>query len=100
MSEEVTFNFNELDVQRLNLKQGDTLMVTLKSNDVDEEIMHQIRKSLKKVFPNNEVGVFVIGESDDVRFSIVNDGSTNYSVSRDEKTVEIEIPKTTGEDNG
>lgn len=42
------------DVQRINLKPGDVLFVTVDNNvsKVNTEIIH---KSLKRVFPRNEV---------------------------------------------
>ena len=60
----------EVEVAKINLIPGDVLVVTIKSDDVDEEILSKVGESFSKVFPNNQVGLFALGKDDEIKFSV------------------------------
>lgn len=63
-------SFKEVDVAKLNLQPGDTLTVTIKSNDVDYNKLGRFRENIQDFFPNNPVLIFSVSENEEVRFSI------------------------------
>lgn len=70
-SQGMQFGFDVVEVQRVNLQPGDTLMVTVKNDDLSQDSVDALRKQLQVVFPDNKVFVFAMGTSDDVQLSIV-----------------------------
>lgn len=100
MNEE-TFKIKELEVTKINLKRGDVLMVTIKSDYIDEEIAHSIRKQLSGIFTENKVALYVMGTQDEVRFSIVSSEETRYpdTSEKDVGDEETQVIETAGECN-
>jgi len=70
---------NEVSAQRINLKPGEVLMITIKDDDIDAESMRSLYKQLKNLFPDNKVGVMCVGTNDDIKISIVADKETDYT---------------------
>jgi len=53
----------DFELTRINLAKGETLAITIKSDDIDSHIINEFRDSFKKQFPDN--GVLIIGMSKD-----------------------------------
>ena len=77
------FNVAEFVVSKIDLKPGEQLFVTFKSDYIDEHTVRLLRDQFKSAFPNNKVALFAMSPDDDVKFDIVNpleekkDGPTN-----------------------
>ena len=69
---------NEVEAVKLNLQPGDTLMVTVKHDEVSQESLNQLRKQIASVFPNNKVFVFNVGTDGDIKFAVVNEPKVSY----------------------
>jgi hypothetical protein len=72
------FGFDVVEVQRVGLKPGDVLMVTVKNDDLSQESVNALRMQLETVFPNNKVFVFAMGTTDDVKISVVSQSEASY----------------------
>lgn len=70
--------FDVVEVQRVGLQPGDVLMITVKSNDLDQETVEDLRLKLQTIFPDNKVFVFAMGINDDVKISVVSEQKTGY----------------------
>jgi len=54
----------EVDVNKISLKPGDVLLVKVKGPDFeDDEVCRSLGESLRKVFPNNKVGVLSLEDN-------------------------------------
>lgn len=87
--------FKEVEATKINLIEGDVLMVTVKSDDANPESLTLLNDILKEMFPNNRIMVFGMGLNDEVKFTIANRDEADYN-----KKVSEEAPKTEGESNG
>lgn len=59
-------------IERLLLKEGDVLLVTIKSDDIDEPIVARIREQFKLLIGAEvKVAVFGLGTDDDIRYTVV-----------------------------
>lgn len=65
------YEFTEVEVQKINLQPGDTLMVTIKNNYIDPDAMRSLNSEFKKRFPNNQVFVFGMDIDGDVKLAVV-----------------------------
>lgn len=65
-------SLNEIDVQKLSLQPGEVLIVTIKSDELTEDSMYELRRGLMGYFPNNKVLVMGVGS----------EGSVNLTVAR------------------
>ena len=63
--------FDVVEVQRVGLKEGDVLMVTVKNDDMSQAALDALRYQLSLVFPSNKVFIFGMGTGDDVKFTAV-----------------------------
>ena len=61
----------EVEVAKLNLAPGDVLVVTIKSDDIDESILGQLSKSFSEAFPNNQVALFGADTGSEIKFSVI-----------------------------
>jgi len=61
----------EVEVSKLNLKPGDILAVTIKENNANYSDMDLFKAALAKQFPDNKVQLYVLGEKNEMRFSII-----------------------------
>lgn len=78
------FTFKEIELTKINLQPGDTLAVTIKSDELDQEIMDSIKTQLKKGFPNNKVMVYGLDPNGSVEFtSIASDQTQAQSYCTD-----------------
>lgn len=65
----------EVEAVRLNLQPGDTLAITIKSDDLDEETIGSLRDNLKEALPGIKVALFGIGLDGDIKFSVIKEES-------------------------
>ena len=72
------FGFDVVEAQRVALQPGDTLMITVKNDDLSQASVDALRMQLERVFPQNKVFIFAMGTSDDVKISIVSQTQTSY----------------------
>jgi hypothetical protein len=72
------FKLNELDVQKINLKEGDTLMITIKHEEVDFADLQDLQKQFKNTFPNNKVFLFAMGSVGEVKFAVATTPEVMY----------------------
>lgn len=73
-----TYELTEIEVQRINLQPGDTLMVTLKNDYIEQESMVGLRNEFNKRFPNNKVFIFAMGSDGDVKLAVVSQPEKSY----------------------
>ena len=63
---------NQIDVQKLNLQDGDVLMVKMKGDDFcSVEILNSLKNELQLIFPNNRVSVLCMPSDHDIAFDVV-----------------------------
>lgn len=77
-TESVEYHLNELDVQRISLKENDALMVTIKHDDVNQESLQILQNRFKQAFPFNKTFLFAMGTEGDIKFSVVNNPEVLY----------------------
>lgn len=77
-SEEIKrdYELTEIQVQKLNLQPGDTLMVTIKNDYIEPGNLAPFKKEFKRVFPNNEVFVFGMDSESEIKFAVVTQPET------------------------
>ena len=71
--ENIQITLKEVEVQKLDLQPGQSLMVTVKHEDVDQTSLEQLKNLLSSSFPNNQVMVFGMGSAGEITFAVVND---------------------------
>lgn len=64
-------SLKEIEVTKLNLKPGDVLAISIKSDEIDGESLKSLKISLGKLFPNNKVAVFGFKPEDGIEFSVI-----------------------------
>lgn len=71
-----TLNFKEknMKLNAVNLKKGDTLLVTINSDELDQERLDNVKAQLQSMFPDNKVAIFGVGQNDDVSINVMNQG--------------------------
>lgn len=62
---------NEVDVQTLDLKPGQVLMVTVKHDDVSQDSLQALQRQFIKIFPDNKVLVFNVGTEGDIKLVVI-----------------------------
>ena len=62
---------HEIVVSKLDPKPGETLVVTLKSDDIDEFVIQALKSQLKSAFPGIRVMLMGIGLDESVRFAVM-----------------------------
>lgn len=60
-----------VEVSRFSLKPGDTLVVKIKSDYIDEATIDKYRLSLAGKFPKNEVMILGMAKEDDIELSVI-----------------------------
>lgn len=86
----VKVNVTENDINRINI--GDK--VTLKTNDMEEEIITQVSKIIPNINPNTRVGVLEIGPMNfHEEFNLVSGNSIDVSIVINEGIDKTIIPK-------
>lgn len=73
MNEPIELTFKELELTKLNLNKGDTLAVTVKSDNMDGAAIQSLKSGLAQAFPGVKVMIFGIGLKDDIRFAAISE---------------------------
>lgn len=58
----------------VNLKKGDTLIVTVRSDEIDKDILKGLKRQMKKAFPKNKIAIFGVAREDEISISVLNQG--------------------------
>lgn len=74
---EIEIKFKDVELTKLDVKPGETLAVTIKSDDIDGATINEIKKNLSLAFPGVRVLIFGISLADDVKFTAVTELSEN-----------------------
>jgi hypothetical protein len=69
----------ETEVQKINLGEGDVLVTTIKSDEIDMASMNSLGDQLRKIFPNNKVIVMGVGSEGDIKFTVAKDAAAKVS---------------------
>jgi hypothetical protein len=64
-------SLNEVDVQKLDMKPGQILVVTIKHDDVSYESLSQLQGQFAQLIPNNKVLVFCVGTDGDLKLAVI-----------------------------
>jgi hypothetical protein len=75
----VDVQINLVDVQKVSLNPGDTLMVTIKHDEITRGTLEMFSRQFKKLFPNNQVFAFNVGTDGDVKFAVVSKPEVDYT---------------------
>jgi hypothetical protein len=71
LEHEMKVKLIEVEVNKISLQPGDVLMTKVKGPDFkDDEVVQMLGESLRKVFPNNKVGVLYL-DGNDIDFTVV-----------------------------
>ena len=68
----------EVVATKISLAPGDTLIVTLKHEDVELEELRYLKKGFEKKFPNNEILLFNVGADGDLKFTVASQEKVSY----------------------
>lgn len=75
----------EVEIAKLNLTPGDTLVVKVRGDDFDHaETLESLRTSLRQAFPLNRIMVFSMGKDHDLEMTVMKhyiEGESNESNS-------------------
>lgn len=71
----------EIEVQKLNLKENDTLLVKVKSDYISNSELTELGDGLRNIFKNNKVVVLSVGENESIDLTIVSD--KDYNIEND-----------------
>lgn len=61
----------EIEATKLDLKPGQVLVVTIKSDGVTMENIDMVRKGFQEKFPENDILVLAVAPQDSIDFSVV-----------------------------
>jgi hypothetical protein len=75
---EKELQIKEVEVQKLEVLPGQVLMVTVKNDDISQDSLAELKTMLATLFPDNQVMVFGMGTSGDVKFALVNEPKISY----------------------
>lgn len=73
--------FTEAQLHKINLNEGDVLITTIKSDEIDMSSMNQIGDYLRQTFPNNKVIVMGVGSEGDIKFTVAKDAASSNTKS-------------------
>jgi hypothetical protein len=66
-----TIRVFEVEINKINLKEGDVLLAKVKGPDFDnEETCEGLKHSLQRVFPNNKIGVLFM-QGNEIDFTVI-----------------------------
>ena len=93
MNESIELRFRELELTKLNLNKGDTLAVTVKSDDMAGETIDALKRGLAEAFPGVRVMIFGIGLKDEIRFAAISENKELSSCGTEEYCIECSCGK-------
>src|ERR1035437_9776449 len=92
MSEQ-KINLIEVEINKISLKPGDVLLAKVSGPEFQsDEVCEALQRSLKKVFPNNAIGVILL-EKETIDFTVISQEVAEEMVKEhlnEEKAPEIE----------
>lgn len=68
----------EVEVAKLNVKPGDIVSVTIRSDDIDLATLNIIRDKFKDILPGVKVLLFGISKDDKIEFAIMKEAEVSY----------------------
>lgn len=74
-------SLNQVEVAKLDLQPGQTLVVTIKSDLVDQHSLDQLGKGFRSYFPDNKIMMLSLGPDDSVQFSAIQERTESQSLS-------------------
>lgn len=89
----VEITFKDVELTKLDLKPGDTLAMTIKSDDIDEYTVNSLRESMGKAFPGIRVLLFGVGLNDEVKFTAISEIKENSSCATGQFCVDCNCGK-------
>jgi septin family protein len=75
------YELTEIEVHKLNLQPGETLMVTIKSDYVEQQQLQPFKDEFRRVFPNNEIFIFGMDSDSEIKFVVVNQSEKSVDSS-------------------
>lgn len=69
----------EVSIQRLTLKPGEVVAVTIKSDQIGQADIQGLNKRLGLLFPNNRALIMALDTTGDIRFGIVSPSEPTYT---------------------
>lgn len=73
MSEPLNVTISAVEAVKLDLSPGDTLAVTIKSDDVNRDTLDMLKEGLQNLFPDNRILIFGFGLNDEMRFNVISE---------------------------
>ena len=73
-------SLNQIDVVKLDLRPSETLIITVKNDDVGSADVQSLQTMFSKTFPKNRVIILAVGQNDDIKFTSVASPDTVVSV--------------------
>lgn len=70
----IELTFKAIELTKIDLQPGDTLAVTVKSDDMDGDSIQGLKAGLQAQFPNNKILIFGIGLNDSLNFTALSEG--------------------------
>lgn len=80
MSEQLKL-ITEVEVTKINLQPNETLVITIKDDDVGVDDVQSIQTLFGRTFPQNRIIVLAVGPGDDIKFTSVKSPDTVSSCS-------------------
>jgi hypothetical protein len=65
------YELTEIEVQKIDLQEGDTLMITIKNDYIEPEILNSFRDQFKQKFPNNQVFVIGMDSESEIKYAVI-----------------------------
>lgn len=106
MSEErepVQAVISAVDAIKLDLMPGDTLAITIKSDDLDEYLIANLKKKFEEMFEGNRILIMGVGANEDVQYTVISENKENKACSTENYCVDCNCGKKEqfkGESNG
>jgi hypothetical protein len=103
MDNRIEVTLKDVEVQKLNVQPGDTLAVTIKSDDVDANTVESLKQGLEQVFPGVRILIFGMGLHDELRFNVISQNKENSSCANSQFCADCTCGKKeqiTGGNNG
>jgi len=72
-------NFTLAELTRLELKPGEVLAVKLYGDDYEDSDINGLQESLKNLFPNNKIMMFVLPTGKDLQMEVISGNLENSS---------------------
>lgn len=80
-SQKIEITFKEVELTKLDLKPGDTLAMTIKSDDIDEHTVNSLKQNMGAAFPRVNVLIFGIGLDNELNFTVISENKEISSCS-------------------